>query len=101
MFDKFKTYSGDLPLLKKLGLAPFEGDTHSEIYVGEVKTEYGYGYVKVWVTGSPAQSFKFEVYCEETNETSIMETGSGTLTDFWSIAESIMEGMITIETKSK
>lgn len=96
LLDSFKTYSHDLPLLKKLGLKPFKGKVHEKVYVGEYTTKDG-SWARIWVDGAPAQFFRFKIYCSESKMVTIVETGSGCLVDYWPFVEKIMDGMIAIE----
>lgn len=100
LISEFKTYSHDLPLLEKLGLKPFKGETYEKIYVGKYIAEGG-SWAEIWVEGAPAQFFTFKIYCSENKTITIIATGSGCLTDYWSVVESVMDGMIVIENLKK
>jgi len=93
---EFKTYSHDLPLMKKLGLKLFKGKTHEKVYVGKYTAEDG-SWAKIWVTGAPAQFFDFEIYCSESKLTTIISTGSGCLSEYWPFVEKIFDNMIVVK----
>jgi hypothetical protein len=90
------TYQSDLPLFHKLGLRPFNVANHVTHFVGEVKEEDG-SYVKIWVTGAPAQSFDFEIFDAEGGNIYKATTGSGCLEDFWPTVAKIMGNMFVIK----
>lgn len=96
----FETYSHDLSLLKELGLKSFKGKLHEKVYIGKYKAEGG-SWAEIWVEGAPAQFFTFKIYCSESKTITIIATGSGCLTDYWSVVESVMDGMIVIENLKK
>jgi len=91
------TYSSDRPLFKLLGLMPFTDiPTHKEYFVGEVKFKND-SVVKIWVIATPAQFWKFEVFVADSNKTTKVSTGSGTLENFWNAIKLIAEDMLDVE----
>lgn len=94
--DEFKTYSDDLPLLKRLRLKPFKGKLHEKVCVGKYKTKDG-SWAEIWVEGAPAQFWEFKVFCSENERITIITTGSGCLVDYWPFVEKFLDGMIVIK----
>jgi len=91
------TYSSDRSLFKLLGLMPFTDiPTNKEYFVGEVKFKNG-SVVKIWICPTPAQFWKFEVFVAESNKTTKISTGSGTLENFWYAIKLIAEDMLDVE----
>ena len=70
--------------------------TGKEYFVGEVKFKNG-SVVKVWVCPASAQFWKFEVFVADSNKTTKVSTGSGTLENFWNAIKLIAEDMLDIE----
>ncbi len=93
MFDTYETYSCDKPLLAELGLQAFKGKVWEEVFVGEVKTDNDGSYVKIWVTGAPAQFYRFETYCADNGKRYTATTGSGNLKTFWPMVKAMAEDM--------
>lgn len=91
-----KPYVEDIPLMVQLGLKEYQAEHAEKVFVGKVKDK-DYGHVKIWVTCMPAQFWKFEIFCKETGHTTVFSTGSGSLSDYWEVAEKIMQGMIAIK----
>jgi hypothetical protein len=95
-FDNYSVYICDVELLEKLKLKPyFDIPVHTEHYIGEAELPNG-SKVKLWVQGEPAQFFKAEVYCAETKKSFTIETGSGSLSDYWPFIEEMANGMIVV-----
>lgn len=90
------TYQSDLDLFKELGFKPFTTDSQDEIFVGEYKLPfYDNASIKVWVSCMPAQFWRFEIETDEEGRFK-METGSGSLKNYWSTAMMVAEGMLVI-----
>ena len=91
------TYSIDKKLFKKLGLNIFK-DLHNDeqYYIGEFLLEDN-SYIRLWVTCCPAQFWEAEIFESQTQTKTIIETGSGTLTDFWLTFLGIAKGMIAVK----
>lgn len=98
LFNGFSTYSRDLPLLNELGLKPFRGKTWEEVYVGKVTVDNAL--VFIWVTGAPAQFWRFEIVDFGNYETHTVTTGSGLLRDHWPHVERIAQGMLGVTSAS-
>ncbi len=94
-FNRVTTYESDLPLFYKLGLEPFDVEVHSEHYLGEIKSDESY--IKIWVKCEPAQFFKFEIFDADGEQKYKASTGSGTLANFWPIAEKMMNNMFVVK----
>lgn len=94
-FDRHKPLESDLALLDKLGLKPFDAPHGQKTFVGEV-SDPELGYIKIWVSCWPACFWEFEIHSKETGKITKFETGSGSLDDYYSIAEKIMEGMVVV-----
>ncbi len=91
------TYSSDVALFKKLGLETFSKiPSNTEYFVGEVKFDNG-SKAKIWVYPMPAQFWKIEVFVSESNKTTKVSTGSGTLCDFWNTIKLIADDMLDVE----
>jgi hypothetical protein len=98
--NRVETYPNDLPLFKKLKLKPFNFETkglgkQEEYYVGRVENEDDS--VQIYMTGLPAQFWRFVIHCNETNTDTEFSTGNGVLSDFWGFADAIMQGMVVIK----
>lgn len=98
IFDEYATYHRDFPLLRELGLEPFHGKTWEEIYVGKVTVDDSL--VFIWVTGAPAQFWRFEIVDFGNYQTHTVTTGSGALTDHWPHVERIAQGMLGVTSVS-
>jgi hypothetical protein len=95
MSDHAETYSHDLPLFREFGLKPFKEKSRVVIEVGKVVTDNGHVIIKA--EGFPALFWMFEIFSKETNKTIKVNTGSGTLTSYWPMVKSIMDGMFVIQ----
>jgi len=100
IFSLAKTYTHDMELFRRLGLKPFSYDVSKpkgkdKHFVGKVTKNKST--CKVWVTCLPAQFWAFEIYSNETNMTTLVQTGSGCLADYWEVVEKIMDGMFVIK----
>lgn len=98
IFNEFRTYDWDLPLIRDLGLRPFRGKTWSEIFIGKVALDDAI--VFVWVTGAPAQFWRFEIVDFGNYNTHTVTTGSGALKNHWPHVERIARGMLGVESAS-
>lgn len=98
LFDEFATYRVDLPLLEGLGLKPFRGKTWEEVFVGKVTL--GSALIFIWVTGAPAQFWRFEIVDFGDYRTHSVTTGSGSLTDHWAHVLRIADGMLVAQSVS-
>ena len=96
LWSEYRTYDRDLSLLRELGLKPFKGKIWDEIFVGKVETENAL--IFIWVTGAPAQFFRFSIVDFGNYNTVNISTGSGTLGDYWPHVEKMAEGMFTVNT---
>lgn len=91
-----KTYSWDLELFQELGLTPFSSDNQEELFVGEYKLpHYDKANIKIWVTCMPAQFWRFEIETDEDKKFEV-STGSGSMSDYWSIVLKVAEGMLVV-----
>ena len=96
LIDRSTPYSVDLPLLRRLKLDTYDVPVQTEHFIGEVELPPG-STVSIWVTGYPAQFYRFEVFSAETGMITKFSTGSGSLTEYWPTAEGIADGMIVFE----
>lgn len=90
------TYASDLDLFKQLGLEPFTGGGQAERYAGRVAIGLDGSYVDVFVSCYPAQFWRFIIHNAETGKTCEMETGSGSLADYWRAVDIFAKGMADI-----
>jgi hypothetical protein len=97
-FDDYSTYRIDLPLLAELGLKPFRGKTWQEVFVGKVTLDDAL--IFLWVTGAPAQFWRFEIVDFGNYQTHTVTTGSGSLSDHWPHVKRIAEGMLGVDSVS-
>lgn len=101
MIAPFHPYKSDIKLLNKLGLPLWESKSGEEIYLGEVfpfSKENGKSVsIKIWVTCTPAQFYRFIVHNTEENISAEIETGSGSLTKYYPLALAVAEGNIVIK----
>ncbi len=96
-----ETHSRDLPLFGELGLNPFTTENEEEIYLGEYKLPgYKKASIEIWVTCTPAQFWRFEIIMEDKRKFQ-METGSGSLKDYWPSALLIAKDLLTVTQKNK
>ena len=98
--NEVRTYSQDRALFKKLGLEPFlfydQNAGSPEHFVGKVKVQHTKrATVKIWVKCLPSQFYRFVVEDDE-GRIYLIETGSGTLSDFWPTAEAVAKNMVVI-----
>jgi hypothetical protein len=93
--SEYKTYDWDLPLLTELGLRPFRGNVWDEIYIGHAEIDDAL--IFVWVTGAPAQFWRFEIVDFGNYQTHCITTGSGSLRDHWPHVLRIAQGMMGVE----
>lgn len=98
LFNEFRTYDWDLPLMRDLGLKPFHGKVWEEVFVGKVEREDAL--IFIWVCGAPAQFWRFEVVDFGNYSTHSITTGSGSLRDHWPHVERIAEGMLGVQSAS-
>jgi hypothetical protein len=90
------TYTRDLLLFKGLGLKPFSKAKHGEeLFVGKVRIQET-GTVDVFVTCFPAQFWRLVIHSTEGRDITL-KTGSGTLQDYWPIAQKFAESMVVVE----
>lgn len=103
ILSEVKTYSCDEELFRKLKLKPFCFDMdkvkNRVRVVGKVKTDNGS--VKIWVEGHPAQFWKFEVVDKDGGNKYLIETGSGSLSDYWPAIEKMANNMFVIKSIEK
>lgn len=101
MREPFHPYKSDIKLLTKLGLPVWVSKSDEEIYLGEVfpfSKENGKSIsIKIWVTCTPAQFYRFIVYNKEEDIFSEIETGSGSLTKYYPMALAVAEGRLVIK----
>lgn len=107
-FETIKPYQDDLPLLKKLLLPIWSGKARQEIFVGEVRpyeeeeNKNEITSIKIYVTGCPAQFFRFEIIRKADDEhyTGMerieVNTGSGSLNEYWPMALAIANNCLTV-----
>ena len=95
------TYSIDKKLFKELNFNTFNNLNHEEqYYIGQFDLE-DTSYIRLWVTCYPAQFWEAEIFEAQTQTKTIIETGSGALTDFWHTFLGIAKGMIVIKSVEK
>lgn len=95
-------YLEDVPLAEELGLQwsgpgkDFFAPDRGWRDLGMVEVDEGEGgLVKVEVTAMPAMFWRFTI--ESQGRTTVLSTGSGTLRDYWPIAEQFAMGMLAID----
>lgn len=94
MFSNSETYFRDKDLFKNLGFDLFNVNHQKEFKVGEYKLDdYDTAKITVFVKCMPAQFWRFEIQTDE-NISVGLETGSGTLSDYWNIALQFAKGMV-------
>jgi len=93
-------YDEDLILANKLGLKPFYNlNVYEEFFMGRVSVYEG-SWVEIWVTCAPAKSFRARIYCKNHEENGCyynVNTGSGTLSEYWPMFKALAEPMIVVE----
>lgn len=90
------TYEVDKSLFKDIGFEEFHNVVcWEEYYVGRFELEDD-SYIMLWVTPTPAQFWKAEIYDKSKKRKTIIETGSGSLTKYWDTFLGIAKGMIVI-----
>lgn len=95
-FSKSETYPSDLKLFEKLGLKPFETENQEQIFLGEYKLpHYEKAKIKIYVTCMPAQFYQFQVISESGIKYKI-ETGSGTLSEYWESVVKVATDMFEV-----
>lgn len=91
-----KTYQVDLELFQELDLKTFKTGSQEQFLVGEYKLpNYEKAKVKISVTCMPAQFWQFEVETDEGHKFNI-ETGSGSLSDYWDSVMKVAESMFVV-----
>lgn len=97
LFGAAKTHCQDLDLFQKIGFKPFEFNDQEKHFIGEYKLpHYDKASIKVSVTCMPAQFWQFEIETDEDQKFTI-ETGSGSLSDFFDSAVLVAGGMFSIK----
>jgi hypothetical protein len=74
-------------------------ETNVETSIGKVETEEHS--IDVYVTCMPAQFWKFDILCLDSGKQTIIETGSGSFTLYWNVAELIGRNIITVKSQFK
>ena len=98
MFNKNVPYDWDLPLFAELKLKPFDAKTWEETFVGDIKIEDGEGgNVKLFVTCVPAQFWKAEISWDDRSDKLLLETGSGSLKDYWPTIKDLASRMVLVD----
>lgn len=99
MMGKYaQTYDSDLPLFRGLGLKPFNHNdkSHKQFYVGKVELEEG-SWIEISVKCCPAQFWHFKIYSSDSNKFYEIDTGSGSLVDYWESAKKVAWGMFVVK----
>jgi len=91
--ETFETDKEDIIILNNLKFKTYKGKCYETINIGIVKLE-GVE-INCFVTGCPAQFFKFEVNVnnDENKNKYIFETGSGSFKQYWSILYPIFKNL--------
>ncbi len=101
MKEFFFPYKSDIKLLNKLGLPIWEAKLGEEFYLGEVfpfSKENGKSIsIKIWVTCTPAQFYRFIVHNSGADIFAEIKTGSGSLTKYFQMALAVAEGSLQIK----
>lgn len=101
MKELFQPYKSDIKLLNKLGLPIWEAKLNEELYLGEVfphKKEIGHSIsIKIWVTCTPAQFYRFIINNSDEDISIEIETGSGSLIKYYPMALAAAEGNLVIK----
>lgn len=95
MLGMTETYTEDEKLFNQLKLQPFCFHDQNEHLVGRILSKDGDA--EIYVTGMPAQFWRFIIHSNETGEITELSTGSGALVDYWPFVEKIMQGMIVVK----
>jgi hypothetical protein len=99
--DIYFPYKSDIKLLNKLGLPIWEAKLNEELYLGEVfpyKKENGHSIsIKIWVTCTPAQFYRFIIKNTDEDISLEIETGSGSLIKYYPMVLSIAQGNLVIK----
>ncbi len=95
-----ETSMTDRTLFAALGLNLFDVATGVEHFVGEV-IEPHRSRVKIWVCCMPAQFWKFEIYCIDSDRTTTLSTGSGNMKNFWPFVRQVTAGMMVVDSISQ
>lgn len=100
MKEPFHPYKSDIKLLNKLGLPIWEAKLGEEFYLGEVfpfsKENGKIISIKIWVTCTPAQFYRFIVHNSEEDIFLEIKTGSGSLSKYYSMALEVAQGNLVI-----
>jgi len=100
MKEPFHPYKSDIKLLNKLGLPVWESKLGEEFYLGEVFPYYKENgksiSIKIWVTCTPAQFYRFIVNNTKEDISAEINTGSGSLTKYYQMALEVAQGNFVI-----
>ena len=106
-------YNEDVILLKSLGLPVWSSKLFEEVFLGEVcpykdfEEEGEITLIKIFVTGCPAQFFRFEIIRKaDSKDATGMEyiqvnTGSGTLSQYWPMVLAVAGNMFSVGVATK
>lgn len=101
MKQPFHPYKSDIKLLTRLGLPLWESKLGEGIYLGEVfpfSKENGKSIsIKIWVTCTPAQFYRFIIHNSGADIFAEIKTGSGSLTKYYPMALAVAEGSLQIK----
>lgn len=92
-----KTYPWDYDIFVKLGLPNFIIKDQDKHLLGVYKhPDYEDAFVEISVTCMPAQFWHFKIITAEDQMYNV-DTGSGSLSEYWPSIELILQGMLVIE----
>lgn len=97
LFGNSTTYEVDKPLFRKLGFKEFSIGHRDKTLVGTHNTD-DYA-VNIFVECYPAQFWTFEIKEKESDKVIELNTGSGSMSEYWGTVELIIDGMLKIKLK--
>lgn len=98
--ERITSYLNDRELLASLGLKPFTVNHNEKTFVGRVDYPDG-SYVMIWVTAISALYFEFEIVSIDGGRRYKVETGTGSLSTFWPMADAMAKDMWSVVEKSE
>jgi len=98
MYFNISTYGNDLDLFKELELKPFNGiPERKEYFVGDIQLDKQ-TLIEIYVIGYPALFWKAQIYKgKERKYFKSINTGSGSLSDYWCVIKIIAQDRMTRE----
>lgn len=98
MFDEIcQPYSWERDFYEKNNIPMWDCRVHETVNLGRIYTDEEFGYIEAEVTCLPAQFWKFKVHSDESEKTYIVETGSGSLSEYFDTMVKMVQAMLVIE----